>query len=275
MLFPRNAQIITLVLGFSLLTNLQSVRAQTSKPATPPKPAATAQPKPDEKKPDYSQEAIVVEHVSTTYRFEKDGTGQRELNMRVKVQSDAGVERFGQLVFGYSSANEKLDMDYVRVRKTDGTVVNAAATDIQDLTAPVAREAPIYTDLRQKHITVPGLRPGDTLEYHLVWTVQTPLAQNHFWAEHDFIKKSAIVLADELTINIPAASKVKLKTEPGFEPTIKEQDGRRIYSWKHAQLKPDSEEADKDKDKDGDEEGSDQPDSDEFHPDVQMTTFQS
>ncbi|HEY3579784.1 MAG TPA: DUF3857 domain-containing protein [Pyrinomonadaceae bacterium] len=276
MLFPRNAQNIALVLGFLLLTNLQSVRAQTSKPATPPEPAAAAQQKPDDKKPDYSQEAIVVEHLSTTYRFEKDGTGQRELNMRVKVQSDAGVERFGQLIFGYSSANEKLDMDYVRVRKTDGTVVNAAATDVQDLTAPVAREAPIYTDLRQKHITVPGLRPGDTLEYHLVWTVHTPLAQNHFWAEHDFIKKGAIVLDDELTINIPSESKVKLKTEPGFEPAIKEQDGRRIYSWKHAQLKPDSEETEKDKDKDGDEEeDAEQPDPDEFHPDVQMTTFQS
>src|SRR6185369_5172574 len=263
MLFPRNAQIIALVLSFSLLTSLQSVKAQTSKdkPATPAKPAETAP-----QKPDYSQEAVVVERVSTTYRFEKDGTGQRELNLRVKVQSDAGVERFGQLIFGYSSANEKLDMDYVRVKKTDGTVVNAAATDVQDLTAPVAREAPIYTDLRQKHITVPGLRPGDTLEYHLVWTVHTPLAQNHFWAEHDFIKKGVIVLDDELTINIPSESKVKLKTEPGFEPAIKEQDGRRIYSWKHAQLKPDSEEAEKDKD--GDEEESDQPDPEEFHPDV-------
>lgn len=272
---PRNARIIAIVLSFSLLTSLQSLRAQTSKPATPAKPAESAQQKPaDKQKPDYSQEAVVVEQVSTTYRFEKDGTGQRELNLRAKVQSDAGVERFGQLVFGYSSANEKLDMDYVRVRKADGTVVNATATDIQDLTAPVAREAPVYTDLRQKHITVPGLRPGDTLEYHMVWTVHTPFAQNHFWAEHDFIKKGAIVLDDQLTINIPSASKVKLKTEPGFEPAIKEQDGRRIYSWKHAQLKPDSEEADKDKDGD-DEEEAEQPDPEEFHPDVQLTTFQS
>src|SRR5690349_1715525 len=263
---PRNAQIIALALILSFLLATPA----TSRSQTPPKPAPA-----DKQKPDYSQEAVVVEHVSTTYRFERDGTGQRDLNLRVKVQSDAGVERFGQLIFGYSSGNEKLDMDYVRVHKADGTVISAAATDVQDLTAPVAREAPIYTDLRQKHITVPGLRPGDTLEYHLVWTVHTPLAQNHFWAEHDFVKKGVIVLDDELTINIPSESKVKLKTEPDFDPAIKEQDGRRIYSWKHAQLKPESEEADKDKDKDGDEEGSDQPDSDEFHPDVQMTTFQS
>jgi len=269
---PRNAQFIALALTFSLLTSFHSLSAQTSKdkPAAPAQTADAAK-----QKPDYSQEAVVVEQVNTTYRFEKDGTGQRELNLRVKVQSDAGVERFGQLVFGYSSANEKLDMDFVRVHKADGTVVNAAASDIQDLTAPVAREAPIYTDLRQKHITVPGLRPGDTLEYHIVWTVTTPLAQNHFWAEHDFIKKGAIVLDDSLTINIPSTSKVKLKTEPGFDPTIKEQDGRVIYSWKHANLKPDSEEEDKDKDKDGEEPETEQEDADEFHPDVQMTTFQS
>src|SRR5690242_3546500 len=258
MFSPRNAQIIAILLTCSFGIPAKTISAQT-KPQAKPTEAA-------KQKPDYSQEAVVVEQLSTVYRFERDGTGQRESTLRVKVQSDAGVERFGQLVFGYSSANEKLDMDYVRVRKADGTVVNAAVSDIQDLTAPVAREAPVYTDLRQKHITVPGLRPGDTLEYHLVWTVQTPLAQNHFWAEHDFIKKGAIVLADDLTIDIPAASKVKLKTEPGFEPAIKEQDGRRIYSWKHANLKPDSEEDEKKKD--ADDEDADQPDPDEFHPDV-------
>ena len=262
---PRSARIIALLLAVSVLT----AAPLTSRSQTPAKPAEAAKQKPA----DYSQEAVVVEQVSTAYRFEPDGTGKRELSLRVKVQSDAGVERFGQLIFGYSSANEKLDMDFVRVRKADGTVVNAAAGDIQDLTAPVAREAPIYTDLRQKHITVPGLRPGDVLEYHFVWTVHTPLAQNHFWVEHDFIKKGVIVLDDQLSINIPAASKVKLKTEPGFEPVVKEQEGRRIYSWKHANLKPDSE--DEEKDKAGEEEAADKPDPDEFHPDVQLTTFQS
>jgi len=39
----------------------------------------------------------------------------------------------------YSSASEKLDMDFVRVRKADGAIVNAAASDIQDLAAPVTR----------------------------------------------------------------------------------------------------------------------------------------
>jgi tetratricopeptide (TPR) repeat protein len=270
---PSNAQIVALLVAFSILfgtpfSRFQSISAQTAatKSQTP-----TQSPEAAKQKPDYSQEALVIEQLSTTYRFERDGTGQRELNLRVKVQSDAGVERFGQLVFPYSSANEKLDMDFVRVRKADGTVVNASASDIQDLSAPVAREAPVYTDLRQKHITVPGLRPGDQLEYHIVWTMHTALAPNHFWVEHNFVHKGAIVLNDELAVNIPGASKVKLKTEPGFSPTIKEENDRRIYVWKHANLKPDSDEEEK---KENEEEAETE-DPDEIRPDVQLTTFQS
>jgi tetratricopeptide (TPR) repeat protein len=162
----------------------------------------------------------------------------------------------------------------VRVRKSDGSVVNAATSDIQDLTAPIAREAPVYTDLRQKHITVPGLRPGDVLEYHMVWTLHTPLAQNHFWLEHSFVTRSLIVLDDQLTVNIPAASKVKLKTEPGFEPTIKDEGDRRVYSWKHSNLKSESEEEDKDKDE-ADEDDAESEEAEEFRANVQLTTFQS
>jgi tetratricopeptide (TPR) repeat protein len=282
MFSPRNAQIIAILLVLSfVITTPSTTRAQS----LPKPPAAGNQktaekpsekPAGDKQKRDYSQEAVVVEQLTMGYRFERDGTGQRELSLRVKVQSDAGVERFGQLIFGYSSANEKLDMDFVRVRKADGTVVNAATTDIQDLTAPIAREAPIYTDSRQKHITVPGLRPGDVLEYRIVWTIHTPLAQNHFWVEHDFVKKGIVVLDDQLTVNIPAASKVKLKSEPEFEPAIKEEDGRRIYSWKHANLKTATEEEEEQKKKEeAEQEEEEKEDSDEVRPDVQLTTFQS
>jgi len=220
---------------------------------------------------DYSQEAFVIEQMTTNYRFEKDGTGQRDMTVRVKVQSEAGLERFGQLVFPYSSANEKLDFEYVRVRKADGTTVSATENDIQDLSAPLAREAPVYTDLRQKHVTVPGLRPGDVLEYRSIWHITTPLAPNNFWLEHDFVTREVIVLDDGLEVNIPLDSKVKLKTEPGFEPTIKDQGDRRIYSWKHANLKRDESD---DKDKDDDDSRNDDA-SEPRGPHVQITTFQS
>jgi tetratricopeptide (TPR) repeat protein len=257
-------------LSLMLLDQLWTTHAQSTVPQAPPKTRVTIDnPRtPKEKVTDYSQEAFVIEQLKTSYRFEKDGTGQRDMNIRVRVQSEAGLERFGQLVFGYSAANEKLDLEFVRVRKADGTAVSASESDVQDLSAPVAREAPIYTDLRQKHVTVPGLRPGDVLEYRAVWHLHTALAPNHFWLAHDFVTADVIVLDEGLEVNIPRDSKVKLKTEAGFEPSINEQAERRVYNWKHANLKRD-ESDDKEKEKRIDE--SDEPKP----PQVQMTTFQS
>jgi len=89
-----------------------STYAQGQKQPASSKTVTTEKPAPQtEKAPDYSQEALVIEQFKTRYRFEKDGTGQREVNFRVRVQSDAALERLGQLVFAYTSANENLDID--------------------------------------------------------------------------------------------------------------------------------------------------------------------
>jgi tetratricopeptide (TPR) repeat protein len=268
--FPRRNYLIAILSVCLPLGFLVNIYAQGGPPK--PQPGKTAQQtSPKEKEPDYSQEALVIEQFRTLYRFEKDGTGQHELTFRVKVQSEAALERFGQLVFPYSSANEKLDIDYVRVKKADGTAVTASPSDVQDLTAPISREAPVYTDLRQKHVTVPGLRPGDTLEYHIVWQLHTPLAPNHFWLNHDFITRNLIVLDEQLEVNIPGESTVKLKAEKGFEPAIKEQDGRRIYNWKHVVLKREEE---KDDDKEALRKRREEME-DPKPPQVQMTTFKT
>lgn len=262
-----------LVICFFQINYVDSINAQSqNREQPPPKPSATEKtPAQAEKAPDYSQEAIVLEHLKQFYRFEKDGTGQRELTIRVRVQSEAGLARFGQLVFAYSAANENFEVGFIRVRKPDGTVIDAARSDIQDLSAPVAREAPVYTDLRQKHVTVRGLRPGDVLEYHIIWKVHTPLAQNNFWLEQDFSNpESLITLDDQLEVNIPRDSKVKLKTAVGFDAKIKEQDDRRIYTWKYTYLKREEkdEKAEAAKKKDGE-------DDEPKPPHIQMTTFQS
>ena len=69
---------------------------------------------------DYSQESFVVEKMHTSYKFESDGTGRKELIARIRVQSEAGVQQWGQLQLGYNSANERVEIPYVRVLKEDG-----------------------------------------------------------------------------------------------------------------------------------------------------------
>ena len=46
----------------------------------------------------------MIERILNRIRFENDGTEVSETEAVVRIQSQAGVEEFGQLVFGYSSA---------------------------------------------------------------------------------------------------------------------------------------------------------------------------
>src|SRR5437660_6873544 len=233
-------------------------------------PAAAAAAKAAEEKKDYSQESFVIEKVLTRFRFETDGPGRKERIARVRVQSEAGVEQWGQVVFGYNSANERVEIPYVRVLKKDGSVVTAPADSVQDLSAPIERAAPVYTDYRQKHITVPGLRPGEVLEYDVATVTHTALAPGQFWTEFDFDKNN-IVLDEELEVDIPKGRSIKLKVKPGVEPKTTEENGRRIYRWTSSHLE--REEDAKNKDKDKKKRKKHKPEDDV--PAVQLTTFAS
>jgi transglutaminase-like putative cysteine protease/tetratricopeptide (TPR) repeat protein len=221
--------------------------------------AQTSTPSPSRQRAnsDNSDEAAVFERILNRVRFENDGTEVSETEAVIRIQSQAGVKAFGQLVFGYSSATEKLEVEYVRVRKPDGQVVVTPESTAQDFAPDLLKEAPMYSDYRQRHISVTALQPGDALEYRTVIRVLTPLAAGNFWYEYTF-PTGVVVIEDRLEINVPKTREVKLKT-PGRQPETEETADRRIYTWIAKDIKPD-----RDRNKDEDEETT---------PDVQMTTF--
>ena len=228
-------------------------------------PAVTPSKTTDE---DYTKQAWVYELYQEKSRYEADGTGREETTIRVRIQSDAALKGWGQLVFGYSSESDELQVVYARVRKPDGKVVETPLDSIRDMTSAVEREAPVYTDYREKHMTVSALQVGDVLEYQRVRKIVKPATPNQFWSEHSFIK-NYIVLDEEIEYNVPASSNAKLKTIPGDEPTATRKDGDRvIYSWQRKNLKVEDEEEKQKREK---KQGKKAP---EFA-DVQLTTFSS
>jgi tetratricopeptide (TPR) repeat protein/transglutaminase-like putative cysteine protease len=270
--------LLSLLVACSLAAPFTATAQSSVTPAPPAAPAKaketaqTAERKPADpaaSKHDYSQEAFVVEQYRSIYRFESDGTGRKETIARIRVQSEAGVQQWGQLQIGYNSANERVEIAYVRVVKADGSVVKAGDDAVQDLSAPVEHEAPVYTDYRQKHVTVPGLRPGEVLEYDMVTVIHTPLAAGQFWADYDFDKNN-IMLDEELDVDVPSDRPLKLKNKPDMDPRISEENRRRIYHWTSSHLEREDDTKDKDKDK-----KKKKKKVDEERPDVQLTTFVS
>lgn len=187
---------------------------------------------------EYSSEALVFEHLDTTYRMQADGTGERDLHVVMRVQSDGAAQQFGVLSFPFASAYETPHFKYVRVHKADGTTVETPPTDAIDMPADVSREAPLYSDLKEKHLPIRSLARGDTLEYEVDTTIEKPEAPGQFWGtEHFTPPGTIIVLSETLTLDVPADKYLQVWS-PNHSPKMVEQNGRRIYSWQAGQLIP-------------------------------------
>ncbi len=184
---------------------------------------------------DYSKEPFVVELLEQKERFEADGKGQRELTLRVRVQSESAVRQFGLLVYPFASTFESLEVVYARVRKPDGTVIETPASDVQELDSAVSREAPMYTDEREKHVAIKSLTVGDILEAKFRWTVHDAMAPGHFWFDQSYFR-DGICLKEVAELDVPRATPVKLHYEDP-QPTVREEGERRIYTFQRANLK--------------------------------------
>lgn len=185
---------------------------------------------------DFAGEPFVIESIKTSVRFEPDGRGQREVSTRIRVQSESAVHDVGVLVYPYMASFESFDILYVRVKKPDGTVVDTPNTEVQDVDSAVSRQAPMYTDSREKHIPVKSLAVGDLLETDVRWTIHDPLAPGHFWYDDDYFS-GGICLNEELDLNVPESVPVKISsTNPA--PEVKVEGGRRIYVFRSSQLDP-------------------------------------
>jgi transglutaminase-like putative cysteine protease/Flp pilus assembly protein TadD len=180
--------------------------------------------------PSYAGESFVVERLSNDVVFAADGTGHEEQTMRVRILSDAALEEFGILRISYRSDNQRVDVQATVT--ANGTVVSTPLADIQDLPSDVSREAPMYSDTREKHVPVRGLRVGSVLEYRVRLTRTKPDTPGFFWFTH-FFTTGNIVLDETLNITVPSDKYVQVKS-PQFTPAVEQRGGTKVYSWKNA-----------------------------------------
>ena len=225
--------------------------AQVQKPDKNPKPTLAAT--------DHSKQPFVMELISSKMVFENDGTSTLEVTIRVRIQSQAGLQAVGLLSFPYASAIETLDILRVRVTKPDHRVIETPLENVLEMPAEITRQAPFYSDVKEKQIAVKGLEVGDTLEFSRREHLHTPLDPGQFWYTYSFFR-AGIVLEETLEISMPRGRYVQVES-PKFPPAITEQESYKTYKWKTANLeikdeKPGSTAAD-----------------DDNRPSVQLTSF--
>ncbi|MGH9748163.1 MAG: DUF3857 domain-containing protein [Candidatus Acidiferrales bacterium] len=180
-----------------------------------------------------------MELLSTKLVFENDGTTTDEVIFRVRIQSQAGLQAFGLIRLPYASALSNLEILYVRVTKPDHRVVETPAENFLEMPADITRQAPFYSDLKEKQIAVKGLAIGDTLEISRHEHLYKPVDPGQFWFSYNFLQ-AGIVLDESLEIAVPRERPVKVESEK-VQPTLTERGAYKVYTWKTAQLQRKSE----------------------------------
>jgi len=104
-------------------------------------------------------------------RLEADGRGSRTYRQVVQIFTREAAENWGEQSFSYVSGRERLTLNWVRVVKPTGEVISAHPTHEQESIAPVAEEAPVFSDVKLRRVSSGGIVPGTLLDYS--YTVET------------------------------------------------------------------------------------------------------
>ena len=216
---------------------------QTPTPAAQPPPPAAAAAAPFAKPDPYSAEPIVIEHLDNVYSYNADGTGYRDRTVAARVQSEADVRALSVIAVPYAGNSEQVQFLYVRVRHADGTVVDTPATDAIDMPEQVTREAPFYSDLKEKQLPIRSLSVGDTLEWKARITRTHPEAPGNFWDQYSFSTADTVVLSETLELRVPAGIYVNVwsptaKPVESTLPATATTPAQTVYRWTSSQLKP-------------------------------------
>jgi transglutaminase-like putative cysteine protease len=164
-------------------------------------------------------------------RFEADGRSSRTFRQVVQVLSKEGAERWGEQNFGYTADREKLTINWIRVLSLDGKVIAEGPTHEQESLAPVALEAPVYSDSKIRRVTIGGIAPGTLLDFS--WTTEQfkPVLPGDLYSGWR-VTTGRLVRRSRFIVDVPELLTPRLREENWRLPRQEtRRGGRRTYVW--------------------------------------------
>ena len=185
---------------------------------------------------DYADRPYVFLLDDGVVKFEADGSGSRTYRQVVQILTPEAAERWGEQSFPYSTDKEKFTLNWARVVRPDGSVVSEKPVHEQESLAPVAMEAPVYSDEKLHRISLGGVAPGTIVDYS--YTVQTlkPVIPGDFFTTWS-VTTGTLTRRSRLIVDLPASVKARIQEHHlSFARKEVTTGGRRIYTWARTEV---------------------------------------
>ncbi|MBS3764983.1 DUF3857 and transglutaminase domain-containing protein [Candidatus Bipolaricaulota bacterium] len=205
--------------------------------------AALAQPEPAEEildeapsRDEYSDSNAVYMLDKGVVEVTKDNEKSITTSVRVKVFNKEGRQSFGEVKIPYVAGTGEPELNYVRTITPEGDVIEPDEDDIRDITPARLSDYPMYSDVKNKVISMPGLTNGAIIDYSYTLSPERFFLKDDFASNWLFRTKQPVINS-HYEVSFPADMEVSW-TDFGADlpPSVEEEDGRKTLSWKRNDL---------------------------------------
>lgn len=154
----------------------------------------------------------------------------------VKILNERGKKDFSEVVIGYDSTYESVEVEYAKTIKPSGEVIIVGEKDIRDVSRYL--NFPLYSNARARIISMPEIAEGAVIEY------KVRVTQNQLINKKDFnvaytLEENEPIISAKFSVTVPGNRALKIKVlNPEYNlknfnlsPNIKEDGDRKTYAW--------------------------------------------
>jgi hypothetical protein len=164
-------------------------------------------------------------------RFEADGRSSRTYRQVIQIFTQEGAEDWGEQSFSYSGGSERLTINWIRVLKPSGQIISGQPAHEQESLAPVALEAPVYSDERVRRVTLSGVAPGTLVDWSYTVERIKPLVPGDYYTAWR-VTTGLLTRRSRLIVDVPANVTPRIHEENvRFKRLESLTRGRHVYTW--------------------------------------------
>ena len=163
------------------------------------------------------------------------------LHYIIKILNERGKEDFSEAQIEYDTTYEKIELEYARTIKPDGTVVDVGSRHIRDVSRYL--NFPLYSNVHVYIISFPEIVEGAVVEYKLKIYRNKLINKNDFVLDYPLQTSEPIISAD-FSLAMPETSSINIKIinekynnfGAQVKPSTQKTAGRLVYRWQFKEI---------------------------------------
>jgi transglutaminase-like putative cysteine protease len=187
-------------------------------------------------KEQYPQAGALILYCDEKIEIKSDDTQVMDLHYLIKILNERGKEEFPETQVSYDSTYEKVELEYARTIKPDGTVVEVGSRHIRDVSRYL--NFPLYSNARAYIISFPEVTEGASIEYRLKLYRNKLINKKDTVISYPLQDQEPVIQAN-LEVVIPKDRQLNIKIindkynefKAKLSPDTREENSRLFYRW--------------------------------------------